>query len=112
MKTVFSPLHSRRHVKTELDGGLLIEPHEKPSRAETILARVKDQALGEILEPEEFGLEPVKRVHTAEYVAFLETAIVNGVACCCENILFSGCALVLFYSASHINMVLWFMYIF
>jgi len=73
MKTVFSPLHSRRHVKTELDGGLLIEPHEKPSRAETILARVKDQALGEILEPEEFGLEPVKRVHTADYVAFLET---------------------------------------
>ena len=56
MKTVFSPLHSRRHVRTELDGGLLIEPHEKPSRAETILARVKDQALGEILEPEEFGL--------------------------------------------------------
>ena len=73
MKTVFSPLHSRRHVKTELDGGLLIEPHEKPSRAETILARVKEQALGEILEPEEYGLEPVKRVHTADYVAFLKT---------------------------------------
>lgn len=72
MKTVFSPLHSRRHVKTELDGGLLIEPHEKPSRAETILARVKDQALGEILEPEEFGLEPIRRVHTDSYVAFLE----------------------------------------
>jgi len=72
MKTVFSPLHSRRDVKTELDGGLLIAPHEKPSRAETILARVKDQALGEILEPEEFGLEPIKRVHTPNYVAFLE----------------------------------------
>ena len=73
MKTVFSPLHSRRHVRTELDGGLLIEPHEKPSRAETILARVKDQALGEILEPEEFGLAPIQRVHTSDYVAFLET---------------------------------------
>ena len=73
MKTVFSPLHSRRHVRTELDGGLLIEPHEKPSRAETILARVKDQALGEILEPEEFGLAPIQRVHTPDYVAFLET---------------------------------------
>ncbi len=73
MKTVFSPLHSRRHVKTELDGGLLIEPHEKPSRAETTLARVKDQGLGEILEPEEFGLGPVQRVPPADYVAFLET---------------------------------------
>lgn len=73
MKTVFSPLHSRRHVKTELDGGLLIEPHEKPSRAETILARVRDQALGDILEPEEFGLEPIKRIHTDDYLTFLET---------------------------------------
>ena len=72
MKTVFSPEHRRRDVKTELDGGLLISPHEKPSRAETILARVKNQALGEILEPEEFGLEPIKRVHTPNYVAFLE----------------------------------------
>ena len=73
MKTVFSPLHVRRTVTTELDGGLLIAPHEKPSRAETILARVKDQALGEVLEPEEFGLGPVTRVHTPDYVAFLET---------------------------------------
>lgn len=47
MKTVFSPLHSLRSVKTELDGGILIEPHEKPSRAETILARVTSQTLGE-----------------------------------------------------------------
>ncbi|MEA1080317.1 histone deacetylase family protein [Marinobacter qingdaonensis] len=72
MKTVFSLLHSRRAVKTELDGGVLIEPHEKPSRAETILARVKGQALGEILEPEEFGLDPIRRVHSADYVEFLE----------------------------------------
>ncbi len=72
MKTVFSPLHSRRAVKTELDGGVLIEPHEKPSRAETILARVKGQALGEILEPEEFGLDPIRQVHSADYVGFLE----------------------------------------
>jgi len=72
MKTVFSPLHNRRSVKTELDGGLLIEPHEKPSRAETILARVQSQQLGEILKPEEFGLAPVQRVHTADYVDFLE----------------------------------------
>jgi len=71
MKTVFSPLHSRRSVKTELDGGLLIEPHEKPSRANTILARVKAQGLGDVLEPDEFGLEPVKRVHSADYVEFL-----------------------------------------
>lgn len=80
MKTVFSPLHARRAVKTELDGGILIAPHEKPSRAETILARVKSQTLGEILEPEEFGLGPVKRVHTADYVEFLEHCWADWVA--------------------------------
>ncbi|WP_404363298.1 histone deacetylase family protein [Marinobacter sp.] len=71
MKTVFSPLHHRHTVKTELDGGILIAPHEKPSRAETILARVRHQGLGEVVAPDEFGLDPVLRIHTVEYVDFL-----------------------------------------
>lgn len=72
MKTVFSPLHHRRTAKSELDGGILVTPYENPSRAETILARVKQQALGEVLAPELFGLEPVLKVHKADYVDFLE----------------------------------------
>ncbi|HEY9120581.1 MAG TPA: hypothetical protein VIN33_12540 [Marinobacter sp.] len=71
MKTVFSPLHNRRTATTELDGGILIAPHEKPSRAETILGRVIQEELGEVLQPEEFGLGPVLRVHTRDYVDFL-----------------------------------------
>ena len=73
MKTVYSPLHHRRTATSELDGGLLIEPHERPSRAETILRRVTDQALGEIIEPDRFALEPILRIHSPEYVAFLAT---------------------------------------
>ncbi|MDX1553876.1 MAG: histone deacetylase family protein, partial [Marinobacter sp.] len=73
MKTVFSPLHNRRTATTELDGGVLISPHEKPSRAETILGRVKQEQLGEVLAPREFGLDPVLRVHTQDYVDFLRT---------------------------------------
>ncbi len=72
MLTVFSPLHNRRTAKSELDGGILIEPHERPSRAETILARVIQQNIGEIIAPDDFGLTPVLRVHTPEYVRFLE----------------------------------------
>lgn len=72
MKTVFSSLHNRRTAKSELDGGILVDPYEKPSRAETILARVRHQQLGEIVAPEEFGLDPILRVHTAEYVDFLK----------------------------------------
>ncbi len=73
MKTVFSPLHNRRTATTELDGGVLIAPHEKPSRAETILGRVKQEQLGDVLPPEDFGLEPILRVHTPDYVSFLQT---------------------------------------
>lgn len=72
MKTVFSPLHHRRTATSELDGGILIEPHEKPSRAETILKRVNHERLGEVLAPEEFGLDPIVRVHTPDYVDFLK----------------------------------------
>jgi acetoin utilization deacetylase AcuC-like enzyme len=71
MKTVFSPLHHRRTATSELDGGILVDPYEKPSRAETILARVIHQKLGDVIEPEDFGLDPVLRVHKPEYVDFL-----------------------------------------
>lgn len=39
LKTLYSPDHALRAVTTELDGGILIEPHERPSRAETSIAQ-------------------------------------------------------------------------
>jgi len=72
MKTVYSPLHHRRTAKTELDGGILVDPYESPSRAETILARVKERELGPILAPDAHGLNPILAVHTEDYVHFLE----------------------------------------
>lgn len=72
MKTVYSPLHHRRTVQTELDGGILVEPYEKPSRIETILARVQSRDLGPVVAPETYGLTPILRVHDPEYVQFLE----------------------------------------
>ncbi len=72
MKTVYSELHHRRTAKSELDGGILVDPYEKPSRAETILARVKERGLGPVLAPEQFGLEPILSVHSRDYVDFLE----------------------------------------
>ena len=60
-----SPIH---------DGGRLVPPPEIPERAERIRAAIADAGLGEIRGPDEFGPEPVLRVHTTEYVEFLETA--------------------------------------
>jgi acetoin utilization deacetylase AcuC-like enzyme len=72
MKTIFTSLHHRHTTKSELDGGILVDPYEKPSRAETILARVIHQKLGDVIEPEAFGIEPILRIHSADYVDFLK----------------------------------------
>jgi len=53
---------------------VLVAPYENPSRADIILERVKSEKLGEIIEPDEFGMEPVLALHDAGFVEFLQTA--------------------------------------
>ena len=74
MRTIYSEQHRLRDARTELYGGELVQPFEKPSRAETVLSMVRESGLGEISPPEAFSLEPVLAVHEADYIAFLETA--------------------------------------
>lgn len=74
MKTVFTEKHRLRNARGELFGGLIVEPHERPSRAEIILDRVKEVDLGPVLEPADHGMEPLLAVHDAGYVAFLQEA--------------------------------------
>ena len=71
MLTVYSEKHALRDAKTELCGGLLVPPFECPVRAEHILQRVKDVKLGEIIAPEEFGIEAVTRIHDIEFIMHL-----------------------------------------
>jgi acetoin utilization deacetylase AcuC-like enzyme len=52
----------------------LIYPHERPTRVEYIVDRIKAVGLGEIIEPKEYGIDPVLRVHDAGFVNFLESA--------------------------------------
>ena len=74
MRTIYTEQHRLRDARTELYGGELVEPFEKPSRAETVLSMVRESDLGEISSPEAFSLEPVLAVHDADYIAFLEAA--------------------------------------
>ena len=74
MKTVYSQKHHLRNAKTELYGGQLVPPFERPSRADMILKAVRVADLGPVEEPNEYGLEPVLQVHDADFVAFLESA--------------------------------------
>jgi acetoin utilization deacetylase AcuC-like enzyme len=74
MKTIHSEQHRLRDAKTELYGGALVEPFERPSRADMVIAAIRASSLGDILEPEGFPLDPVLAVHDADFVAFLESA--------------------------------------
>jgi len=40
---------------------------------EQILARLGEVSLGEIRAPSDFGLDPVRRIHTADYIEFLRS---------------------------------------
>ncbi|MCT8972427.1 histone deacetylase family protein [Microbaculum marinisediminis] len=74
MKTVYSDDHRLHAAKKELVDGTLMPAHERPQRADIILARVREVGLGEILAPEDFGVAPLARVHDGRYLAFLESA--------------------------------------
>ena len=74
MITVFSDKHQLRNAKTELYGGQLVAPFESPSRAEIVLERVKSEKLGEVIEPQDFGIDPALALHDAGFVEFLQNA--------------------------------------
>ena len=71
MDTVYTERHRLRNAKTELFGGQLVEPFERPKRIDTILDRLRARRLGSIIPPREYGLDPILRVHDAEYTNFL-----------------------------------------
>ena len=62
------------HGQAELIDGHFVPCFEKPERADLVLARVQAVGLGEVMLPTEHGLDPVLRVHRADFVEFLSTA--------------------------------------
>ncbi len=74
METIYTEKHKLRDAKTELFGGELVAPHERPSRAEYVLERVKGQNLGQISAPEDFGFDPIHAIHDKDFVTFLQSA--------------------------------------
>ena len=74
MLTIYSADHKLQDGKFELIDGQMKPPFEKPQRAENVLARVRKVGLGEVRGPDDFGLDPVRRVHADDYVEFLRIA--------------------------------------
>jgi acetoin utilization deacetylase AcuC-like enzyme len=72
--TVFSPGHDQHVPPHEFCDGTLSPSHETPRRATVIHQAIVQAALGEIVAPRTFGLEPIRAVHTDDYIAYLEHA--------------------------------------
>lgn len=74
MRTVYTDDHRLQDGKSELIDGKLMPCFEMPKRAEIIIGRVRETRLGEVLAPQDFGLEPIRRVHSDNFIGFLRTA--------------------------------------
>jgi acetoin utilization deacetylase AcuC-like enzyme len=74
MITVYSEKHRLHQGKAELIYGQLVPPFENPTRLDYIVQRLQQVRLGELVEPHEFGLEPILRVHSQAYLQFLQNA--------------------------------------
>jgi acetoin utilization deacetylase AcuC-like enzyme len=74
MLTVYSPDHILRNARTELHGGELVPPFECPERVQFVLDRVHEVQLGEVVQPDDFSIELIHRIHGPEFIEFLQTA--------------------------------------
>jgi len=74
MKTVFTEKHNLRNANTELYGGQLVEPFERPSRVEYIANRINETKLGEFIGPKDFGFDIIHKIHDRGYVDFMQVA--------------------------------------
>ncbi|MBB4304642.1 acetoin utilization deacetylase AcuC-like enzyme [Rhodobium orientis] len=72
MRTVYSPDHARHDPQKELSDGALVDAVEKPARAEIVKARIEEVGLGSIEAPTAHDDALIARVHSADYLQFLE----------------------------------------
>ena len=71
MRIVYSEEHKLRNPRTELHGGALVPPYENPGRMDRVLEEIARRGWGPVEAPSAHGLDPVRRVHDADYLDFL-----------------------------------------
>jgi acetoin utilization deacetylase AcuC-like enzyme len=72
MKVYYSEAHRKHEPPFEIfDGGLRVPYLENPDRMDRILNALHAIDWAEILEPRDFGLDPIYAVHDKDYVDFL-----------------------------------------
>jgi len=74
MKIIYSERHRQHRGEMEMYRGQLVPCFEKPERADYVYEAVKARNIGPILQPKEFPVAAIERVHAPRYVRFLEQA--------------------------------------
>jgi acetoin utilization deacetylase AcuC-like enzyme len=75
MKIFYSENHRKHDPAFEVfDGGQRVPYLESPERMERVLKALRKTDWAEIEAPRDFGLDPIRAVHSAEYLAFLASA--------------------------------------
>src|SRR5919106_1807767 len=75
MKVYYSEAHRQHEPPFEVfDGGLRTPYMENPDRMDRILNALHQTNWAEILEPQDFGLDPIYAVHDREYLDFLASS--------------------------------------
>lgn len=74
MKTIYSPLHRQHAPESEFNRGHIVQPFERPERADRIVDAIRAAKIGSIEEPAEFPIAHAERIHAPEYVEFIRNA--------------------------------------
>ena len=74
MITIFSEDHHLHFGKHELIDGQFVTPFECPARMDRVMERLREVNLGEVIAPRDFGLDPIRRVHSQDFIDFMQTA--------------------------------------
>lgn len=72
MRTIYSPLHEGHSPSHEFAMGVMLPVWEKPARAQMILDRVREVALGPVDAPSAWDRRHLLAVHDPAFVDFLE----------------------------------------
>src|SRR5687768_8750997 len=75
MKVYYSEAHRKHEPPFEVfDGGLRTPYMENPDRMDRILNALQQTEWANLVEPKDFGLDPIYAVHDKEYLGFLASS--------------------------------------
>lgn len=74
MQVFYSEDHRLHFPQAELSEGQFVTPFERPSRVEYILRRLRERGFCDITAPGAPDMAPIRALHDAGYLTFLETA--------------------------------------